>query len=388
MRRCGRWPPWTAIAVVALVAIACNGGEGPTPMPKPTPTPAPTSTPTPKPTPTPTPTPEPSAFDLLYRELGKTADVIWRVDPSDPSQRQQVATIGHAANLASLPILSPQGGAIAYTAVPEGAQGESEARAFVLPLGGFPRQVADKVHLQAPVWSPDERFIYLRRDTEDAISLIQINVANGEERTLFFFEAADVREPTNVFELIPIGLSGDGQEVYFAAISVQGSFLGSYNLTQDSLGPYVEAAVATTVSDYALSPGRSRVAYLAPVVVGGDIFNRPFLAGLNSGQVRALKSPALGDRDQLRPVWHPAGGRLTLGQLPEDGKPSPAVTIDLVSGKGKRLAPPKKGFDQPLGWSPDGRFLAVRSFRGKSLADPGERRLLLIARGGQRLLVD
>jgi hypothetical protein len=48
------------------------------------------------------------------------------------------------------------------------------------------------------------------------------------------------------------------------------------------------------------------------------------------------------------------------------------------------LVPPEQGFDQPLSWSPDARFLAVRSFPGDSLGNPGTPRLVFISTSGQR----
>jgi hypothetical protein len=49
------------------------------------------------------------------------------------------------------------------------------------------------------------------------------------------------------------------------------------------------------------------------------------------------------------------------------------------------LPPPNQGFDAPLSWSPDGKFLAVTSFQGESLGNPGPARLVFVSPGGQRL---
>ncbi len=63
----------TAVALAAMLMLACSQPPEPTPMPSPTPeptaTPAPTPTPEPTPPPEPTPTPEPTAEppDMLFR---------------------------------------------------------------------------------------------------------------------------------------------------------------------------------------------------------------------------------------------------------------------------------------------------------------------------------
>ena len=48
------------------------------------------------------------------------------------------------------------------------------------------------------------------------------------------------------------------------------------------------------------------------------------------------------------------------------------------------LPPPELGFDQPLSWSPDGKFLAVASFAGESLGNPGPAHLVFVSPVGQR----
>jgi hypothetical protein len=87
----------------------------------------------------------------------------------------------------------------------------------------------------------------------------------------------------------------------------------------------------------------------------------------------------------LRPLWHPDGKRVSVGHLPEGPNAGRIALIPLSGGEVTFLPPPDKGFDVPLSWSPDGKFLAVKSFPGESLVNSGPERLVFVAKGGQRL---
>ena len=57
-------------------------------------------------------------------------------------------------------------------------------------------------------------------------------------------------------------------------------------------------------------------------------------------------------------------------------------------GQPSQLPPPEKGFDLPQGWSPDGKYLAVRSFSGTSIANPGSSQLVMVSpASGSRFVV-
>jgi hypothetical protein len=48
---------------------------------------------------------------------------------------------------------------------------------------------------------------------------------------------------------------------------------------------------------------------------------------------------------------------------------------------------PEQGFDVPVAWSADGRYLVVRSFEGSSAAEPGRESLTVIEEGSGRKAV-
>jgi hypothetical protein len=121
-------------------------------------------------------------------------------------------------------------------------------------------------------------------------------------------------------------------------------------------------------------------------LVEGQFLSRAFVADLVGKNVAPLPAQGLAG-DDLRPLWHPDGARVSLGLLPSGGEPGAVALVPLDGGPPSFLPPPDVGFDVPLSWEPDGIYLAVTSFDGQSLANPGTPRLVLVAPTGHRLTV-
>jgi hypothetical protein len=150
------------VALLVLLFAACGGDDaGPTPSPTRSPRPTPTAAPTP------VPTPPPSAYRLVYREAGALEDIIWRINPSDPAQREELVRLPHRDGFPVLAGLSPDGRMLAFVAMTETARSpeSSEADLFVHDLA---RKETTKVgtgmdYQFRPVWSPDGLVLYMRR---------------------------------------------------------------------------------------------------------------------------------------------------------------------------------------------------------------------------------
>ena len=76
--------------------------------------------------------------------------------------------------------------------------------------------------------------------------------------------------------------------------------------------------------------------------------------------------------DHFNPVWRD-DDTVTVGRTPAEGEAAaPALLVSLEGGTLETVEPgPEQGFDVPVAWSPDGRYLVVRSFEGSSAAEPG-----------------
>lgn len=300
-----------------------------------------------------------------------------------------------------------------------------------------------------PLWSPDGRLLYLRSlrgpDPLAAdVVILQVGVPEPIEGTP---TPSPTPSPTptvppggtpiptpvpdepvkeilkakvsQVLSFVPIGFSGDGA-LYFVQIeggTGGGTVVGAYALgTTESIATATAEAELTATAlagasptpspagatptpaarfvvklsdqiatDYHISPDQTRLSFIAQALVGGQPVFQAFVADLVSREVIQLPSAGLPPGDRLSPRWHPDGERLAVALLPRDGEPGVVAVVPLAGGEVRFLPPPTDGFDQPLAWSPDGVFLAVASFTGDSLANPGTVRLDVVAVTGQRI---
>ena len=138
--------------------------------------------------------------------------------------------------------------------------------------------------------------------------------------------------------------------------------------------------------DYALSPDLHKVAYLDQQFVDGEILNRTYIADLIEATPVPLPAAGLDVGHQLRPIWHP-DGRLTVGVIASEGGPGSVALIALDGTSLTYLPQPDSGFDEPRSWAPDGSWLAMAHSAGQSLANPGEKSLVLTSLTGQRVTV-
>ena len=379
-------------------------------------------------------------------------DTIWSIDPADPSDRVEVAKAPHKPGSAVAPALSPDGKKIAYNAMPElGIDSSRDAETYILDLESDETAlVAQGVDLlTVPRWAPDGGLLFLRRNLEEEVTVILVELSKPDEHEDAKPEEEEKPPPirtvlrqhvSDVLIYVPLGFDAEEATMYF--IQVQGgteggTYLGRYapatgeavatataeaeaTATAEALVTATAEARATAIGgtptptptpvasptptprpaltgsvflflsdqiayDYSLSPDFSRLVFLVPSLVEGEFVFRTHIADIKTEQVSPLIAEGLPAGQHLRPLWHPDGDKVSVGQLPAGPNAGRVALVPLDGGEVTFLPPPDKGFDIPLSWSPDGKFLAVKSFPGESLANSGPERLVFVAQGGQRL---
>lgn len=242
------------------------------------------------------------------------------------------------------------------------------------------------------------------------------------------------RNVASVLDYFPLGVDAEDGVLYFVQVqggTLSGTFLGRYQpATADTVATATAIAQATATSfaatvtsvaqtatstptstptpgptptptpltgdvflllsdqiarDFALSPDASRVAYIVPGLIDGEFVARVHIADVAAGRVSPLRSPpALPVVEQIGPIWGPGRAQISVGLLPAAGEPGRVAVVPVDRGEVILLPAARQGFDQPLAWSPDGKFVAVRHFQGDSLANPGRTRLVFVSPKGQR----
>ena len=319
---------------------------------------------------------------LVLAEFGPTVDEIFLVPAGDPSDRTSVARVEHASGWGIHPAPEMAGAIAAYTVLPPDARPErdSPAELWLLDVesGERTRLARDADLLAAPALARDGAAVVYRTSTGDEQSLVRVDLQSRSRRVLH-----TARTP---FGLFPVALTPGG-DLLFSEISSDGTVLHAVPLEGGEPRSLFRAS-AHIARDWRLSPDGTALSYLAPVPLTERIVHRLHVAALAPGAAPAQPAPG-GDlaSEQYGPVWRPRENAITVGGEAAS-RAAGAVTLPLTgSGGPTELAAPPAGFDVPLGWSPDGRVLAVRSFGGRNAADPGAESVALVDGSGARRAV-
>jgi dipeptidyl aminopeptidase/acylaminoacyl peptidase len=326
--------------------------------------------------------PDPATQPFVFVEFGRDADTVWIAAGNDPSQRAQALTIPHAPEYGAFVSLSPDGSRLAYTALAPDTTPDPDAPAglYVYLLGSenAPELIAEDADLLVkPVWSPDSSHVVFRRsqsapDRAGDFSLVAIDIGSGAE--------TQIAATTDV-ALFPVGFSPDGGSLNFVALSPAGSELHAVSPAGGE--PRAVARLSDGLTrDWRLSPAGDRLAYLVLQEGEGRYSARIAVAELETG---AIVTAAASGRDELGPAWTADGGALAYGVL-EPGKGG-GIVLHNADGSTTELPAPARGFDMPLAWALDGALLAVQSFDGVSISEPGRAVLALVGRDGARQTV-
>ena len=330
-----------------------------------------------------------ATYRLVFAEFGLLADRIYVAAPDAPEERTLVASVPHARGWALTPAPAMAGDLTAFTVLPPEAQPrrDSPAELWLLDVrsGALTRLAGDADLLAAPVFDPDGAALLYRRTRADGSQqLVRVEIATRARRPLY--------EVSTQFGVYPVALEADGTALY-VELSTRGTEL--YRVREGVEPTFVAHASDHIARDWALSPDRTSLAYLAPEVSAERVVHRAQVVSLTSGGEARPASPEEAGAvlsEQFSPAWTPDGSGLTVGVEAFPDINAPAATLTLGgSGDGDGipsvLPPPAQGFDVPLGWSPGGRYLAVRSFDGRDAAEPGRESLVVITVGGERVTV-
>ena len=346
--------------LVAAAAVACDRGDG-----------GPDGA-----------TPEPR---LVFAEFGPTEDRIYAAPAGDLEARELVARVPHAEGWALTPATEMSGTLVAFVALPREAEPRRDEPAELWLLdaasGALTRLAGDADLLVAPVFDRDGRYLVYRRsdEIEGTQELVRVDLATRTRRPM--------RELITRFGVFPVAVAADGGVVY-AELSNGGTDL--YRTSADGEGG-VELLLHASdhiAGGWRVSPDGSTFSYLAPLIEAERVVQRVHVAPIDGGGEPRVEVRGGFVGDQFAPVWTPGGDGITFGQEPGFASGVAPVTLALEDGDERgELTAPVQGFDVPLGWSGDGRYLATRSFDGRDAYDPGRESLVVIATAGGRATV-
>ena len=263
-----------------------------------------------------------------------------------------------------------------------GAAQSAGGELWLLDVGtGAAKRLAQQVDLAgAPVWSPESDAVFVRRSGANGVELVRVELSGAAT----VLAAATNSLATSANGLYVIDVSPDGEWLYYAVLSAGGTDVARASVHSGKQEPVAHLSDGFS-RDWKLSPNGDRLSYLAQANSGSSV---TFVAQVLDISTGLTETPLAGTPvAQFNPVWERGGG-LTIGQI-SDGSAASAGDAPLrlnAAGAATAIALPEpaSGFDVPLSWSPDGARLAVRSFEGRSAADPGPSRVVVVRTDGAR----
>ncbi|MGE3960944.1 MAG: hypothetical protein AB7F65_04610 [Dehalococcoidia bacterium] len=324
----------------------------------------------------------PGAPLMVFAEFGLNEDRIFTAPADAPQERTLHATVEHAPGWGINPGSAASGSLVAYTVLPTNADParDTPAEIWVLDVATdhSVRLARDADLLVPPVFVEGGDALLYRRSVGTRQEIVRVDVDDLTREV--------VHSEQTSFGVFPIGTSGDA--LLFTRLSTGGTDL--YEVEPGAEPRFLLHASDEIARDWRMSPDGRSLSYLAPLVEAERVVYRARVVSLDSLEAVDL-TPVPAETavatEQYSPVWTPDGSALTVGQEAFASESEPAVVIGL-DGTRIELSTPDFGFDVPIAWSADGRYLAVRSFDGRNSVQPGLQRTVIVDREGARIDVD
>lgn len=315
---------------------------------------------------------------LLVSEPRGAETVLVSVSASDTSRRRPLLRIPHANGWEPRVALSPSGDRVAYTVLPPGAAApDTDGVLWVADLQGKqPRRLAERLDVRTPpVWSPDGARLVVQRmlpGAAGALALEEIDVRSALAR-----EIARAAPPDRLF---PVGYRPDGMRLLYARFERGGAFLHDVR-TRDGADSRIARLGDGAARDFKLSPAADALLYLA--LTGAPPRYRAMLLDVSTGDVRPLL-PGGASREDVGVAWRTGAAPApapSAGYLPADVA---GGRIVVPTAAARPISVRARGFDVPVAWSADGRWLVVRAFSGDNADAPGREDMMVVDTDGNR----
>ena len=321
----------------------------------------------------------PTGATIVFAEFGPRADRVYTAPATNPARRTLVAVVEHVEGWGINPAPAMAGTRVAYTVLPPDAEPHRDARAELWLLDvatkRSTRLASDADLLAQPRFDRDGGALAYRSTTADGRQeLIRVDLATRLRRVIHTADGG--------FGAYPIGFAYDGS-LLFATLSAGGTDV--YRVADGEPARLLVHASDQIARDWQLSPDGRGLSYVAPELLAERWVHRLSIVSVEEGGRRELAAmPGDATGEQFAPVWTPDGRAITVGREAYPWSNARALTVAIADGEPQPLPAPERGFDVPLGWSPDGGYLAARSFDGVSSADPGSESVVVISPDGGR----
>ncbi len=305
---------------------------------------------------------------FLFSELNGETTTFWLARADDPGSRRTLVTLSHRQGYGPRAALSPDGRYLAVTLLaPTSVDQGSDASLWLVEVrSGSARQLVGGVDLrQTPRWADNSQDIALRRVVvlPGELPLRRFDVLKGSASRPGEFTVVASASSADIQNLSPIAWTADSRRVLLLRFARQGAEVWE----ADAGGARSLARVSDGVAqEFDRSPDGRYLAFVRPAANGGP--NSVEALDMQAQSVRRL---ATGTQALYSPVWSADSRAVAYGVANSSDRRRSAVNRAGTDGVALSSlnGPVNDGFDIPLGWSQDSRFLAVRALSGSSASE-------------------
>ncbi len=305
----------------------------------------------------------PAGQYAVIARSGIEADTILVAPVHDPSAVIEIASVPHLDGFYTRGAVAPDGRTAALVVVDGGTPAEPTGSLVRVDLeSGATQTIATDIDtLQSPLWTPDSGAVVVTRGGDHApgtITLLSVPANGGGESAL--------QTMGGVLGLYPVGYDNLGRLVT-VVIDGEGSTVYRDGGEPVHLGPSI-------TRDWELNPDGSAIAYVETNLQQGARYipRVTSLAG-ETGGVAAQSLAFASNAQALGASWDPASNAPVFGSEPGTG----------IAGSVLAQSVAADGFDVPLGYSTDGKFLAVQHWDGESFTRPGDVSIEIVSGEGR-----
>ncbi len=309
--------------------------------------------------------PTDSGAGFLYSRFNQNYDEIYFSPQSDWSGAQLLTVIEHSPNFSVVPANRIVNNYVAFMVKPpQNTNTEPTGELWLLNLKTGKRNLlaSDPDIAVTPIWSRDGTHLMYRRVSEQVQELVELELST-QTRTIYAVQR-DYSQG-----LFPLGEAHSGDQ-YFVEIFPTGIFVSKQMKSQ--IDPQICFKISDTFArDFSISPDGQKMIYMQTVILSERLSFQTYLAELNC---RDQEPHALLQGDQAEhysPIWSPNRQTITLGtNIPEQQK-SGIILSNADSLSFVLLPLNRTGFDVPISWSHDEKYLLTKTFDGLSSTNPG-----------------
>ena len=322
---------------------------------------------------------------LVYSVFHEQFDEIYLSSPGGKNPPQLIAQVGRFTSHSITPASGVYKNKIAYITVPTKSKNSTDlGTLWTLDLTTRERTVlaTDADPTNPPKWLDGGDTLLYKRIKINQQELITISLESRIKKIIFSESFARPEYRTSFGGVYPVGQDARNN-VIFARLTSNGTDVLAVSRISGETTNLLHAS-DEFARDFSLSPSKTQLSYLIAIEKFERLNYQTVIYNLSTGQLTTYRSDSY---EQFSPRWIPSADLLSIGRINIKNQSGAVILVSKESSE--ELPAPIQGFDVPISWSSNGRYLGLKNYSGTSGLQPGVSSLIIIDRSlGTRTMLE